>query len=170
MNNLKLITVIVCLIFLLSFSNAKAKVGYINLQRLVNESKMGKVARQELKKLREKKEKVVEEKLAQINKLKQYINDKGDKIEPDDKSEKINKLKKEYKEYQRMVEDAKEDIVREDKELVGIILNKADSVLKKVVIKEKFTIIIKDPDSIGFLDPSVDITDKVLKALDNNKK
>ena len=37
-------------------SYAADKVGYVNLQRLINESRMGKVAREEIQKLRKEKE------------------------------------------------------------------------------------------------------------------
>ena len=50
------------LIFFLAGSMAYAannKVGFINLQRLVNESKMGKSAREDILKLRRQKEKAV---------------------------------------------------------------------------------------------------------------
>ena len=65
-----------------------------------------------------------------------------------------------------MVADAKEDISREDRELVALILKKADDILKKVAKKKRFSIILKDPNAIGYLDPDVDITDLVLKELD----
>ncbi len=64
-----------------------------------------------------------------------------------------------------MVADAKEEIKRQDRELVARILKKADGALKKVAKKKKYTIILKDPNAIGYLDPEVDITDAVLKEL-----
>ena len=82
-----------------------------------------------------------------------------------EKQDKVETLKKLYKDYQRMVADAKEDISREDRELVALILKKADSVLKKIAKKKKFSIILKDPNAVGYLDPDVDITDLVLKEL-----
>ena len=151
-----------------TFSYAADKVGYINLQRLVSESKMGQAAQKDIRKLRKKKEKIVADKLWEINKLKEVINKEGEKMTPSEKRDKLEALKKAYKEYQRLVADAKEDIVREDRELVSIILKKADGILKKVAKKKKYTIILKDPNAIGYLDPSVDITDLVLKEL--NKK
>ena len=54
---IKCLLALVCFVILglavCTASNAadKSKVGYINLQRLVNESKMGKVARQDIQKL-----------------------------------------------------------------------------------------------------------------------
>jgi outer membrane protein len=150
-------------------SHAADKVGYINLQRLVNESKMGKAAREDIRKLRKDREAMVSNKLWEINNLKELLNKQGAKMDPNEKRDKIEALQKVYKEYQRMVADAKEDILREDRELVSIILKKADGILKKVAKKKKYSIILKDPKAIGYLDPSVDITDAVLKELDRRR-
>jgi len=146
-------------------SYASGKVGYINLQRLVNESKMGQAAKKDMQKLRKEKEAVVANKLREINELKNHLNKEGDKMTPREKRDKLEALQKAYKEYQRLVADVKEDILREDRELVSIILNKADPVLKKIAKEKKYTIILKDPNAIGYLDPSVDITDEVIREL-----
>ncbi len=153
---------------LCAVSHAKDKVGFINLQRLVNESKMGKAARADIQKMRRQREKIVSNKLWEVNNLKSLLTETGAKMDPVEKRNKIEKLRSAYKEYQRLLADAKEDILREDRELVAIILKKADGVLKRVAKKRKYTIILKDPKAIGYLDPSVDITDEVLKGL--NKK
>jgi len=160
-----------CFTFVLTMcavSHAGDKVGFINLQRLVNESDMGKAARADIQKMRKQREEVVSNKLWEVNNLKSLITEKGASMDPVEKRDKIEKLRSAYKEYQRLLADAKEDILREDRELVAIILKEADGVLKRVAKKRKYTIIIKDPKAIGYLDPSVDITDEVLKGL--NKK
>jgi len=150
-------------------SFAAEKVGYINLQRLVNESKMGKDAKADILKMRETKQAVLNKKLADINKLRDFINQKGDKLVAGDRRDKVELLQKMYKDYQRLVADAKEDITREDRQLVAIILEKANDILKKVAKKKKYGIILKDPNTIGYLDPDVDITDLVLKELNKKK-
>jgi len=149
-------------------ATAADKVGYINLQRLVNESKMGKAAREGIQKMRQGKQAELTKKLQAINQLRDQLNKEGNKMAPAERRDKIEILQKAYKEYQRLVADAKEDITREDRELVAIILQKADGVLKSVAKKNSFTIILKDPNAVGYLDPKVDITDQVLKEL--NKK
>ena len=150
-------------------SFAAEKVGYINLQRLVNESKMGKDAKADILKMRETKQAVLDKKLADINKMRDFINKKGDKLAADDRRNKVELLQKMYKEYQRLVADAKEDITREDRQLVAIILEKANDILKNVAKNKKYGIILKDPNTIGYLDPDVDITDLVLKELNKKK-
>ena len=150
-------------------SFAAEKVGYINLQRLVNESKMGKGAKADILKMRKTKQAVLDKKLADINKMREFINKKGDKLAANDRRNKVELLQKMYKEYQRLVADAKEDITREDRQLVAIILEKANDILKKVAKKKKYGIILKDPNAIGYLDPDVDITNLVLKELNKKK-
>ena len=150
-------------------SYAAEKVGYINLQRLVSESKMGKEAKADILKMRLTKQAVLEKKLGDLTKLRDFINQKGDKLPAREKRDKVELLQKMYKEYQRLVADAKEDITREDRELVAIILEKANDILKNVAKKKKYGIILKDPNAIGYLDPDVDITDLVLKELNKKK-
>jgi len=160
---------IICLMFMglvmTSSVYGADKVGYINLQRLVNESNMGKEARQNLQKMRQEKEAALKKKTDEYNVLKDYINNNAATMDEEDKKQKIEELRDAYKEYERLLTDAKEDIVREDKELVAIILKKADNVLKNVAKKNKYSIILKDSNAIGYLDPSADITDLVLQEL-----
>jgi outer membrane protein len=163
------ISMVFCIVMILgtSFSSQAKddKVGYINLQRLVNESERGKAAKNDIKKLRDEREAELKTKLKELNDLKTQIDKEGDKMDPSDKRDKVQTLNRAYKDYQRMVADAREDITNEDKELVSIILKEADGVLKKVAKKKGYAIIIKDPNAVGYLDPSVDITDDVLKEL-----
>lgn len=171
MKNRKLLVMGCCAFLLIVFSTttiAADKVGYINLQRLVNESKMGKAARNDIQKMRQGKQAELTKRLKEINELRDLINKEGNNMDPRERKDKIEILQKAYKEYQRLVADAKEDLTREDRELVAIILQKADGVLKNVAKKNGYAIILKDPNAVGYLDPKADITDLVLKEL--NKK
>ena len=140
-------------------------VGFINLRRLVNESKMGKAAKKDLLTLKEEKETVLKEKLKEMEELKDSINKSKDDPDSDEMNKKNQRLNRLYKEYKRLEDDAKEDITIGDRELVAKILKEADAALKKVAKKKNYSIILKDPNAVGYLDPSVDITDDVLKEL-----
>ena len=152
----------------LTTAGPRQKVGYINLQRLVNESRMGQTARNDFQKMRQEKEALVAAKLREVNAIRKLIEKTGDKMSPQEKREKQLALQKTNKEYQRMVADVKEDILLEDRELVSIILQKADEILNKVAKRLNYAVILKDATAIGYLDPGVDITDEVIKEL--NKK
>ncbi|CAB1085522.1 hypothetical protein JY97_04115 [Alkalispirochaeta odontotermitis] len=146
--------------------DALQNVGYINLQRLVNDSRMGRAARSEMQKIRREKEVLVAAKLREVNELRELINSTGDKMSPLVKQEKQLDLQKASKAYRRLVADVKEDIDREDRELVSIILQKAEGALQEVAKSMNYTIILKDASALGYLSPSVDITDDVIRVLD----
>ncbi len=150
-------------------TNADDKVGYINLQRLVTESDMGKKASDDIQTLRKEREAEIAQKLDGIKALNSKLEKDGGKMTPAEKKENIDALKKANKEYQRLLSDAKEEIESEEKGRVSVILKKADSVLKEIAKKMKYTIILKDPNAIGYLDPKVDITNDVLKSLNTMK-
>ena len=157
-----------CISVVLAFcglSMAEGKVGYINLQRLVNESRMGKAARANILKLRKKREAEIAKKFQEVKKMRAVLSERGNRMSPDEKRDRVDAFNRAYKTYQRLLADAKDDILKEDRDLVSVILKKADGVLKKVAKKKKYTIILKDPRAIGYLDPKVDITDDVLKEL-----
>jgi outer membrane protein len=158
--------VFIAAVFLLcGVSYAEQKVGYINLQRLVNESKMGEAAKKDIEKLRMQRQTTVNNKLTEVNKLKDLLEKSGKGMSAKERKDVTESLQKVYKEYQRLLADAREEITRGDRELVAVILEKADGVLKAVARKQKYTMILKDPNTVGFLDPSVDITDDVVKEL-----
>ena len=148
---------------------ANSKVGYINLQRLIKESKMGKAAQKEIQKLRQEKQALVAKKQKEINQRKTFLDKYGSKLPASERQKKQADLQKSIKAYKRLVADAKEDITREDRQLVAIILKKADTVLKKVAKKNKYTIILKDANAIGYMAPEFDITSLVLKELNKKK-
>lgn len=163
-----LLFLIFCLIFGLTscaVTNAGDKTGYIDLQRLVNESEIGKAANSAITELRKKMEIEIAEKADEVRQLKANIEKNGDKMTPAQKRKSIENLKKANREYQRLIADSKEDIESEERAVVALILQKADGVLKEVAKKNGYTIVLKDPNAVGYLDPKVDITNDVLKAL-----
>ncbi len=141
------------------------KVGYVNLNRLVKESKMGQKATERLNVLRQDKEADIREKVKEINAIKLELETNVDDLKLEDKKDKVDDLNALVKEYKRMQADAKDEIEKQNRDLVAEILTKADDILKSIAKKKGFGIILKDPKVVGYLDPDLDITDDVLRAL-----
>lgn len=120
-----------------------SKVGYIDLKRLVSESRIGRQANVDLNKIKMD----VEQELSQ----------RRDALEKQEISS---------KEYERYVNDSREMLLNKEKELVNEILKKGDDILKQVAHEEKFTLVLKNANTIGFLNMDFDITDRVIQRLD----
>lgn len=141
------------------------EVGFINIKRLVAESNAGKTAAQELVRSKQAKEAEVKKQLDLITSLRDKLEKDGDKMSAAERQAKMGDFQKAKLEYERMTKAANEDLQIENRELVSNVLRQADPVLKKIAQERKFKIILTDPTVIGFLDPSVDITEEVIGAL-----
>ncbi len=150
-------------------AEGEAKVGYIDIQRLVKESRMGKQATKEIEKLTQAKEREIAMRLKELGELKSEVEGSSAKMSEAERKAKIEEFQRLNKEYQRLVADSKEEIAKEDRERVAAILKKAEEVLAKVAKREKYLMIIKDASVLSYLDPSVDITAEVIKELDGMK-
>ncbi len=150
-------------------SSAAARVGYLDVQRLVKESKLGQQAAREIEKLTQAKEKEIAPRLKELGGLKAQVENGAAQMSESERKAKVEEFQRLTKEYQRLVQDSKEEIARQDREKVAAILKKAEEVLARVAKREKYLMIIKDPNVLSYLDPSVDITAEVIKELDNLK-
>ena len=151
-------------------AKAGYKVGYIDLKRLVKESGMGKAARKEIEVLTQEKEKAAIEKLQKIQQIKSELDKENALLAENKKREKLQQLQNLNKNYKRFISDSKEEITQKDRELVALILKNATESIKAIAKKGGYTLIIKDPNVLGYLDPKVDITDDVLKRLNARRK
>jgi outer membrane protein len=159
----------VCLFAWSTPTVSEAKVGFLDVQKLVKESKLGKQATKDIEKLTQAKEKEIGPRLKELNDLKTEVESATSKLSDAEKRAKVDEFQRLNKEYQRLVQDSKEEIARQDRERVAAILKKVEDVLVKVAKREKYLMIVKDPNVLSYLDPSVDITNEVIKELDGLK-
>ncbi|MEA1946810.1 MAG: OmpH family outer membrane protein [Thermodesulfobacteriota bacterium] len=151
-------------------SDASAKVGYIDLKRLVRDSSMGKEARKQIQALSQEKEKAAFEKLQKIKQLKSELDEQNALLTENKKRDKLQQLQNLNKDYKRFIADSKEEIAQKDRDLVALILKNAEQIIKTIAKKGRYTLILKDPNVLGYLDPEVDITNNVLKRMDAQMK
>lgn len=156
-----------CFLVMATTSRAaeNTKVGYIDINRLVNDSNMGKTASVELKKLRKEKESRLQKKKDQIDKLDALVNNSKSKLDEAERLNKARKLSDLKTEYKRMTEDASQAIKWKNDDIVRHILEKAIPIIQRIAQKDGYTMIVRNPDALIYVSKSVDITDSVIKQL-----
>jgi outer membrane protein len=149
-------------------ASAWAQTGFVNVQKLILESKEGKKATQLIQEDRQKKEKEVLQKKAELDALKESI------AKASAEKKDITVLVKDYaekeKELKRQVEDADLELKMRDKELTDALLKKAGPALGKIAKDKKLDLVITNPAVVGYVAPEADITDAVVKELDKSSK
>ena len=157
-----------CLMLLCCAALARAedsKVGFVNPQRIINESKIGRIAQQDLARLGKEKDRRVREALEQVEKIKAEL-EKG-RLSVSQEQFKEKELRLRAREYENLVQQSNMDIQGEERRLIQFIMRRADSILRRIAEERGFTMILTDPEIIGYVAHSMDITDRVIVELNS---
>lgn len=149
-------------------ASAAQKVGFVNPQRVINESRIGSVAQQDLTRLGEEKDKVIRKSAEEINALQLELENAGlSAAERQLKQERVRLL---VRQHDDLVKRSNEQIKMEEARLIQFIMKKADGILRDLAQRKDYSMIITDPNVIGYIDNSVDLTDDVIEQLDKLEK
>lgn len=162
------ISVVIATLLLFGINGyAAEKVGYINVQRIVSNSNMGKAAAAEIKKMREAENEKIRALNEELNALKTSFAQARQQADTSETAlmDQLETIQLKDKQLKRFVDDAKEYLAKKDKELVTRILRIVDPLLEKIAKKRDYTIIIKDPNALAYLSPKADLSDEVVKSL-----
>ena len=138
------------------------KIGYVNTERLLRDATPAKAAQAKLE--------------AEFSKREKELNDQGvrlkaagDKFEKDaptlsdvERNRRQRELVDQDREIQRKRREFQEDLNQRRNEETAGIVERANKVIKQIFEGEKYDLILQD---VVFAGPRVDITEKVIKAL-----
>ena len=138
------------------------KIGYVNSERVLREAIPAKAAQTKLEAEFSKREK-------ELNDLGTRVKSAADKLEKDgptlaaaDQQRRQRELVEQDRDLQRKRREFQEDLnQRRNEELAGVV-ERANKVIKQIFDAEKYDVILQE---VVFASNRVDITDKVIKAL-----
>ena len=144
-----------------------AKVGWIDLQKTLTDTKVGKAAKNRLEADKEDKQK-------QVNDLKEKLKKKAEDFEKQRvllKGEAIaqreRELQEEYAALQQKFLAHQQELAKSEATLTKEIFQKASSIIDSIAKRDGYTMIIeKNEGAVLWADPSLDITAEVNKRLD----
>jgi len=144
---------------------AVPKIGVINVERLVQESALGKEAFNRVKKLNDQKKEEADKLQKELRDMEQKLADQGQALADD----KRDALQKSYQEkaiaFKRFQDDANRDLEAAQKKELGELERRVFPVINQVGKEKGYTVVFnKFQSGLVFADESVDITDDVLKV------
>jgi outer membrane protein len=141
----------------------ETKIAWLSTERIYNESRLAKLAGEKLAEEFKKREKAVQDLGARF----QLASAKLEKELPTLSESERAKRQREFfeldKELQRRQREFREDLNQRTNEERASISDKATKIIKQMAQVEGFDIVLQDA---VWANPRIDITDKVLKALD----
>ena len=154
---------LLCLLGAAPAAAQDSKVGFVNPQRIINESKIGRIAQEDLARLGREKDRRVGDLLSQVESVKAEL--EGGKLSMTQQQMKEKELRIKAREYEELVQRSNLDIQGEERQLIQFIMRRADFILRRVAEERGFTMILTDPEIIGYVAGSMDITDRVISEL-----
>jgi outer membrane protein len=138
------------------------KMGYVNSERVVREAAPAKAAQAKLETEFGKREK-------ELNDLGNKLKTASDKLDKDnatlsetDKARRQREIVDQDRDLQRKRREFQEDLNQRRNEEMASVVERANRVIKQIFDAEKFDVILQE---VIFASARVDITDKVIKAL-----
>jgi outer membrane protein len=159
------VLVVSLLLALPALAARELKVGIIDTQKVLREAKAAKSANEVLQKDLDAKRAT----LAAKGKEVQRLQDEANKATGADKKDKMDKLQDVAKEYKRLDTDLGEDLKKKQVELSQKLITEIRQVVKTVADRESYTLVL-EKGAVVLSDDSFDITDKVIKQYDAQKK
>lgn len=142
------------------------KIGYIDLQKIIEKSTKGKELRDRVQQLRTEKEKILAQKQEELARMRQDFQQKAMTLSDRARLDKEQELRQKELEFQNLSESFRQEVLMEGKKLQMLMFKELSEIVKRIGQQEGFTMII-DKDATLYVSESIDITDKVLQQYDS---
>ncbi len=150
---------------------ADLKIAYVDIQKAVNESNAGKDAKKLITKDVEKFQGQIADKQKVLQNLKESLEKQAPMLNQEARATREKEYQNKLREFQRWGEDTQNEINQKRMDMERNISLALQKVIQKVGADEGYTLILEKNESIVlYVSKALDITDRVLKAYDAQKK
>ena len=147
-------------------SAAELKIGFVNTDRIFKEASTAKAAQSKLEQEFSRREREVEALAGQLKSASETFEKDAPTLSESQRSTRQRQLVELDREFQRKRREFQEDLAQRKNEELQIVLERANRVIKQVAESEKYDLIMQEA---VYVNPKLDITDKVLSGLNNAK-
>ena len=138
------------------------KIGYVDVQRAVQEVEEGKAARTRLKAELEKKRADLDQKRANLEKMKTDYDKQAPVLSEDAKKKKQEELQKAFIEAQNQASEMQEELSGKEQEAMSSISKRLLQVVAEVSDRENFTFVL-DKAALLYAPAASDVTNEVVR-------
>lgn len=142
------------------------RVGYVDIERILRESAPAVKAGQKIEKEFAARDEAIKKLSVQVRDLQDYLEKKGAGLSNAERRNKERELSNVSAELQRAQREFREDLNQRKNEELSVLLEHANKAIQAIAEGEKYDLVLQEA---VYRNPKIDITDKVLKALADEK-
>lgn len=158
-----LISLLIGLVPALPLCAAELKIGFVNTERIFRESPAAQKAQKKLEQDFSKRDQDIQKMTKQARDMQASLEKEGLTLAENDRNRRERELANLARDIQRAQREYREDMNLRKNEEFGAIQQKARKIILEIAEKEKYDLILEN---VVYASPRVDITDRVMKALD----
>lgn len=145
-------------------SSADLKIGYVDLQRALNDVDEGKTAKAQLKKDFDAKQKKLDEAQEEFKRLKADFDKQAVVMSEEVRRDKQGVLDRKFQEVQGLFVQLQKELSEREREMTRGIFDKMGGIIRDIADAEGFTMIFEKNDAgLLFAPPNLDITDQLVR-------
>ena len=140
------------------------KIGYVNLDRVLRDASPAKAAQAKLESEFTRREKDLTDTATRLKSATERFEKDAPTLGESERSRRQRDLVEQDRELQRKRREFQEDLNQRKNEELAMVLDRAQRVVKQIFDQEKYDLTLQEA---VFFSPRVDITDKVIKAMNS---
>lgn len=143
------------------------KIGYVDMQKAIQETTAGKKAKSNLEKEFNAKKAELQKKEADLKKMDEDLRKKATALSDEMRNKKMQELQTEALKFQKEVGESQMNIQKKERELTQPILEKLQAAVDKVAKDGGFTMVLeRNEQSVLWAKKDLDLTDAVVKEFE----
>ena len=148
-------------------AHADLKLGYVDMQKAIQETTTGKKAKKELEDEFNKRKKELEKDEVDIKKAGEDFEKRSMAMNEEARAKKQTELQTKMRKYQETAGKAQMEIQKKEHDLTQPIVTKLRSLLESIAKKEDFAFVLeKSESSVMFAKKEFDLTDRLVREYD----
>jgi len=147
------------------------KIGYVDLQRALNESDAGKRAKERFKVQVDKLQADLKKQKDQLDALKEQLDKKSSVMKEDDARNLQKDYEKKLRDFERTYKDSQGELQQKDQELTVELLKELQGVIEQFGKEGGYSIILEQSSSsVLYGSPDLDLTEQIIARYNAHKK
>jgi outer membrane protein len=150
-----------------SLAQDALRIGFVNTERILRESSAAKAAQQKLEQEFSRRDKELKDTAARIRELSERLERDVTVLSDADRTRRQRDIAEQEREFQRRQREFREDLNQRRNEELASVIERANRVIKQIAEAEKYDVILQEA---VYASPRIDVTEKVLRALNGAAK
>lgn len=165
-----LLGILVCFGAARAASAEEVKLGYVDLQRALNETEEGRKAKSALKKVFDQKQKELDEQQEDFKKAKEDLDKKRTLLPAETVRQKEQELATKFEKVQQSYMRHQQDLAKKEGEATQKIFERMHRIILKIASAENFSMVFdKTQAGVVFAKPHLDLTNEVIRRYNSGE-